>query len=107
MAAYTDYIHVGGPWVRDLEGCNRAMCYLQFEEMEYILGEEHRRRAASKAERISDLVCARDSFQRSRTWYHKAQRSRMREVIERSADDVRVYGMHRLHVYSIVTVPAS
>lgn len=48
MAAYTDYIHVGGPWVRDLEGCNRAMCYLQFEEMEYILGEEHRRRAASK-----------------------------------------------------------
>lgn len=46
------YIHVGGLWVRDrgcLGGeCNKASYYLQFEEMEHVLGEEHARGADSK-----------------------------------------------------------
>ena len=54
------YIHVGGLWVRDrgcLGGeCNKASYYLQFEEMEHVLGEEYARGADSKAERTSDFV---------------------------------------------------
>jgi len=40
-------------------------------DRERVLEEEHARRATGEAERTSDIICAPDSFQCSRTWEHK------------------------------------
>jgi len=60
-------LRIGIVWA----GTVQQDCYLQLKGTERVLEEEHARRATGEAERTSDIICAPDSFQCSRTWEHK------------------------------------